>query len=77
MATKPSRSPCLSHGYSHVDERYYIPPPPRGRWVWIPDQVPQYGCPACANGGVCMCVRPDQGPTVYCPGTDTRNSRLQ
>ena len=65
-------------GYSHIDERYYIPPPPQGRWVWIPDQAPQYPsypCPACAAGGVCMCVRPGRETTVYC--TNTRNSRLQ
>jgi len=42
------------------DPVYIPPPPPRGRWVWVPDYEPD--CAACRNGGICMCVRPEHQP---------------
>ena len=43
------------------EQPWFYPPalPTPGRWVWIPDQ-PRFGCAACANGGVCACVRPER-----------------
>lgn len=50
-------------------------PPPRGRWEWVPDYQPHPfypqlpgGCPACRNGGVCMCVRPERQITCHSTG---------
>lgn len=43
----------------------YIPPPapPRGRWIWVPEDDGM--CDACRRGGgVCGCVRPGRGEVV-------------
>lgn len=66
----PTRTTSTGGPFRHFPPRDFepfLPPyvPPRGRWQWIPDEQPVFRCPACANGGVCMCVRPERQITCF------------
>lgn len=45
----------------------YIPPAPRGRWIWIDEDDGM--CDACRRGGVCMCYRPERDSAFVEVGT--------